>query len=274
MKEQTVMDAEQSVESAEVITESNNNEVDHWSEDFNPDDQPVEESAVEETADDTVDAEEPPQEADLEQLYKKQLEVEQETKLDKPILVKYKGTVIEVDTLAEARDLLERGFLATFKAQEAAELRKQLEALQSGDLPQESVEQPVSGDVDVVAEQILNAPYAETFRNDVAVLNPADKQLLSTNPQILTALKVDYDKGIAQKVMPVAKKYMAVNGLDFLSAYGKATKEVLGNNSRGNKAQEIGAQPQPNTSVSKSESKDVWSMDSEAFKKYFDRTRQ
>jgi formate dehydrogenase maturation protein FdhE len=129
-----------------------------------------------------------------------------------------------------------------------------------------------ANEVETIANEILSAPYAETFRESVSILPPADRTLLSSNPQVLNGLKQDFEQGIAQRIMPLAHRYITVNGMDFLSAYQKAGNEVMSKNSRANDT--IKAQPEATTSVSTQKPTDVWSMDSDTFKKLMNNTRQ
>jgi hypothetical protein len=278
MEDTTLMDtAPQEQVSQEEVT-TTDTVVDVWDENFDID------SAAESSSELEDEQTQPETEVDLESLYREQISSE-DIKLDKPILIKYKGKVVDVNDVNEIRDMMERAVAATYKLQEAAEIRKQYEGITPEDIEllkrfkqgdtsvveELAVERPsvdtATNEVDQIASEILQSDYAEQFRESVAVLGPKDKELLSTNPQVLNGLKIDFEKGIAQKVMPVAERLMAVKGLPFLEAYAEAGKQVI---ERGGaqkvKQEQLSAAPKTG-SVNTTPPTDVWSMDTETFKK-------
>jgi hypothetical protein len=285
--ENTVMDTKQ-VESPAENTESNtadNTEqetVDPWSvEEFDINTmKPAEENPQDEPADNSNNGE-----VNLEDLYRQQIASE-DAKLDKPILVKYKGKVVDIDDVNELRDMAERSIAATIKLQEAAELRKQYEGITPEDIEllrrfkggdtsvindlavDRAADQPT--EVDTIASEILAAPYAEQFKGFVDVLNPADRQMLASDPRVLRGLQIDFENGTATKLMPLVERKMAINGKDFLTAYKEAGQEVMKHgDTRKQSVEQLTAAPQANTSVKQQPKQDVWSMDSSTFKKLF-----
>jgi hypothetical protein len=278
--------------------QTGNTTVDPWSEDIGKEDlnsllgneQTATESTDDNSDDKEADSAEPNNE-DLDAIYKQQLE--SDAKLDKPIFIKYKGKVIDINDANELRDLAERGIVATYKLQEAAEIRKQYEGItpedvellrrfKAGDtsvIQDLAVERPqvdtTSEQINTIASEILSAPYAEQFKGFIDVLPPVDKQKLSSDPRILAGLKIDFDNGTAQKLMPLVERYVSINGMDFLSAYTKAGKEVLNKDSaRKDSMEQLTAAPKSTTSVNKTAPTDVWSMSSEAFRKLGDNIRK
>ena len=223
----------------------------------------------------------------LDELYKQQM-ADKDAKLDKPILVKYKGKVVDIDNVNELKDMAEKAIAATVKLQEAAELRKQFEGITPEDLellrrfksgdesvvaelatPRETVD-TTADEVNQIATEILSAPYADQFKGFVGTLNPADKQILQTNPQILNGLKIDFENGLAQKIMPLAERKIAINGMDFLAAYTEAGKEVMDKgDTRKKSVDQLTAAPKDTTSVKTHPKEDVWSMDTPTFQKLF-----
>jgi hypothetical protein len=211
---------------------------------------------VDETADDT----------DLNSLYRKQLD-DVDAKLDRPVLIKVDGEVIELNTVNELRDMAERGTAVTKRFQKLAADRKvleaQLEAL--GEVP--SVEP--ANEIDDIAQEILDSDYADTFRDDVSKL-PADvKTMLSGDAQILRALSVDYASGFAQKIMPQVRRSMTVNGMSFKEAYTAAGAQYYNSKRKSEDSiKTLSSQPKQNTS--QFSEPDVSSMSDDEFEKYFD----
>jgi hypothetical protein len=296
MEDTTLMDTapQEQVNQVEELPTADNadNTVDAWSEDISTDD--INKLiSQEQTTDDTVATESSDTDTDvnLDDMYRQQLD--SEAKLDKPVLIKYKGKVIDVNDANELRDLAERGIAATYKLQEAAEIRKQYEGITPEDIEllkrfkagdtsvvdELAVERPTvdttTEEVNSIASEILSAPYAEQFKSFVEVLPPMDKQQLSSNPRLLNGLKIDFESGTAQKLMPLVERYVSVNGMDFISAYTKAGKEVLSKDSARKKTMEqLSATPKPNTSVNTTPPTDVWSLDSETFRKLGNQIRR
>jgi hypothetical protein len=280
--EETLMDATPSQE--EASQDNSEQQVDVWSEDFDVTTQPTAEvNPQDKPADDEVN-----KDVNLEDLYKQQL-ASQDAKLDKPILVKYKGKVVDIDDINELRDMAERSIAATVKLQEAAELRKQYEGITQEDIEllrrfkdgdtsvinelavDRAPENQIS-EVDTIATEILSAPYAEQFKGFVDILNPADRKLLASNPRVLGGLKVDFENGTATKLMPLVERKMAINGMDFLTAYKEAGREVMEHgDTRKQSVEQLTATPAPTTSVKQQPKQDVWSMDSSTFKKLFNK---
>jgi hypothetical protein len=292
----TLMDVptENSTNQSDVIDDTStehNREVDKgvdpWSEDFDisaMDNKPAEEPKE--------PKQEQPTDESLDNLYRQQLE-KTDMKLDNPILVKYKGKVIDISDANELRDLAERGIGATVKLQEAAELRKQFEGITPDDLellrkykggdesvlnelatPRETVNE-TEAEIDAIATDILNSNYSTQFKGLVGTLAPKDRQLLQSDPRILGGLKIDFESGLAQKIMPMVERKMSVNGLDFLTAYTQAGKEVMDKgDTRKKSVEQLTAAPNSTTSVKTQPKEDIWSMDSATFQKLFNKQQR
>jgi len=290
--EDTLMDTAPQEQVSQVEeTTADDTVVDPWAEDISTDD--INKLINQDTtADDTVATEssDTDESVNLDDMYKQQLD--SEAKLDKPVLIKYKGKVIDVNDANELRDLAERGIVATYKLQEAAEIRKQYEGITPEDIEllkrfkagdtsvveELAVERPTvdttADEINTISNEILQSDYAEQFRESMAVLNPKDKELLSTSPQVLNGLKIDFEKGIAQKVMPVAERLMAVKGLPFLQAYAEAGKQVIERDGAQKvKQEQLSAAPKTG-SVNTTPPTDVWSLDSETFRKLGNQIRR
>ena len=231
----------------------------------------------------------------LEELYRSQ----ESLSLEKPIVVKYKGKYIDISDAKELKDLAERGIMATQKAQELSEYKRMMDGLTPEDI--ELLKRARSGDekaiealvnkgpvaqnpepvrqAEEIAQEIINQPYADQFRQTMSLVPPEQKQAFVENPQLLAALKKDFDDGVAQRLMPIVERNIAVRGMDFFSAYRDA---VLTNQSRGSgagqtmdkRAMEMSAMPHPGSSTNeRPASKDVWDMDRDEFEKLMRRAR-
>ena len=75
--------------------------------------------------------------------------------------------------------------------------------------------------------------------------------------------------GLAQKVLPIVERTMAIKGLDFVTAYTQAVQSLEGGSPMPKKTNPLTAEPRGNTLGVKAEPKqDVWSMSSDDFKQY------
>jgi hypothetical protein len=238
--------------------------------------------------------------SDWEAKYKEQIQ-NPDAKLDKPILLKVKGKIIELDTVNDIRDLAERGIGSTAKFQEMAEQRKFIQELENAGISKEDIdllvkarrgdaeaanallgkEPPqqvqtqdttVSPEAEAVAQEIIDAPYANEAKEALSLIPEEQRNQLVTNPQFLRGIKTDFERGVAQKLMPKVEKYVLVNGMDFLSAYAKAGQEVFGNGVD-EKAKTLTSKPRVGSSVMKQEPQDPWSMDDETFRRAMENIR-
>ncbi len=169
-----------------------------------------------------------PEEIDLDELYRVQIDAK-DTELDKPVLLKHDGNVMEVSNLDELRNLAERGFNATKKFQRLAEDRKALEAQleELGQVPNVEESNDVVNEVEDVADEILSSSYAETFIADMQSMPDEVRDQLSNDPQLLRELSIDYKSGLGSKIMPKVSRAMAVGNLSFRDAYVKVGREIL-----------------------------------------------
>ena len=279
-QEQTAVDTQQ------VDTQADQQPVDIWSEEFDINQQDITnqpettDGGDEETTSVETQEDQQSDTIDWEARYKEQLG-NSDAKLDKPILLKVKGKVIEIDSLQDIRDLAERGTAATQKFQEMSEQRKFLEKLSSMGISPDNIDMVLAGEIqpqpvdsntntnpeaEAVAQEILASQHADSIKSALSLLPDNQAQEFATNPQFLRGLKSDYDAGVAQKIMPLVEKYVLVKGMPFLEAYAKAGQEMLSGNKQ-EKAKTITAKPTVGTSVKKQEPTDVWSMDDETFRR-------
>ena len=222
---------------------------------------------------------------DWDSLYKEQLDAK-DAKLDKPILLKVKGKILEIDSLQDIRDLAERGTAATQKFQAMAEQRKFIQKLESAGVSEDDIDllrrarmgdqaaaqqlltkeagpEPVADNIiasEQIAQEVLSADYADKFKDTLSLIPEGVRERYAYDPQFMAGLKHDFDAGVAQKVMPLVEKYVMVKGMDFIEAYAKAGQEVFGNQ-REEKARSLSAKPNVGSSVKKQEPIDVWAMD-------------
>ncbi len=229
--------------------------------------------------------------ADLDSLYKQQMSSE-DAKLDKPILVKVKGKVLEIDSVNDLKDLAERGLGATQSFQQIAQHRKTLRFMEDNGLSMEDLNylvqskgqtpiesNPIVDEVGTIANEILHSDYADDFKEGLNIIPENVRNVMSQDPALLKDLAGDYASGIAQKIMPEAERLMMVKGMDFFSAYAAAGQAVLGsepmqgqhNGMRQNNANKetLKAMPRGNTLSNRTNAKqDIWSMDDKSFDKY------
>ncbi len=264
--------------------------VDYWAEDVNMDGATtptVEKTATAET-DTTVDE----QSIDYNDLYDKQLKGETGKQLDTPILLNHKGKIIDISDSKELRSLAELGLSATAKFQDMAEQRKMLDGISPEDITM--LRQLKSGDQSVIAElstqresnevtdnaaaiettaqTVLDSNYATEFKSMLGSMNSTDSKMVSTDPRIFKGLQMDFEKGIAQKVMPLVERNMAVKGMSFMEAYTTAGKEMFSGD-RQKVADDLSSQPSANSSVTTTPKQDAWGMDTDSFNRLMARGR-
>jgi len=272
----------ESTESTEVVDGQKGGSienVDVWSEDFNMDGEAPSEDgaqAVEKIVEAPID---------LDGLYAAQMD-SNDAVLDKPVLMKLNGKVVEIDNVNDMKDLMERGLSATKKFQEMAEDRKTIEFLDNNGLTMEDLSQLIQSrgekpietsqntqqdmQVQQVVDKISNSAYVEDFKSGVAFLPDNIKETIGNSPELLDGLYGDFESGLAQKVMPIVERTMAIKGLDFITAYRQAAESVMGGSKPTPKRiNPLTAEPRGNTLGVKAEPKqDVWSMSSDDFKQY------
>ncbi len=146
--------------------------------------------------------------------------------LDKPVLIKYNGEVMEVSNLNELRNLAEKGFNSTQKYQKLADDRKKLEArlLELGDEPEPL--DTIQDELDDISNGILSSSYADVFQTQIDRL-PKEAINVISDPAVLRNLAIDYDNGIGEKIMAEVPRLMAIKGLSFEHAYQTAGNALL-----------------------------------------------
>ncbi len=228
----------------------------------------------------------------LDDLYSAQIASE-DSKLEKPILIKVNGAVIEVDNINDLKNMAEKSVGSTQKFQAIAQHKKTLQFMEDNNISEQDLNQlitdrglqPVQSDneggsqnmeqVETIANEILNSDYAEAFQDGLKIVPEDIRETMSSNPQLLSDLAGDYQSGLAQKIMPTVNKYMNVNGLSFFEAYAKAGQELSeptdvqdANNKR---VQTLRAEPKSNTrSAPRNQSVKVSDLSDDDFDKYFE----
>jgi len=261
--------------------------VDVWDEDYNVDDV---DSDGSEDAQDEANPDAPEEVAatnPTDDDYKSQND-NADAKLDKPILIKLKGKVVEVSNVAEMRNLMELGLGATSKYREMAEGRKTLQFMEDNSIDMETLtgivnnrgQEPVVPDVsyetdtqlESIATEIQNSNYIDTFR-EVATMLPADvTDAIRSNPQALQGFKNDISTGrLDSSKMHEIDKLVAIKGMNFQDAYvqvttGSRTKQE---ENAAESRNTLTSQPK-NTQVS-SAPKSVWDMTDEEYDRYFNK---
>ena len=275
--------------------------VDVWDEDFDIDgvesDRDGHAAGSESQGDEPAETEPVGEESDrelLEKLYREQLEGDVE--YDRPLVIKYKGKYLDIRDAKELKDLAEKGVMATQKASELAEYKRMLEGIDPDDI--ELIRRARAGDVDAanallqkgpapepmpesfseaerIAQEILSAPYAEQFREAVNLVPESQRKMFVESPALLAGLKADFENGTAQKLMPKVERNMAVQGMDFISAYRQAAMEVIGKSEeRESKAKQLSSAPSVGQSViGEPPQRDIWDMSKEEFEALESRMR-
>jgi len=253
---------EPSVGVEEVVTNSINDMSDEeFTKEFDGD------STAGDAIDDSTDK--PDSNVTLNDMYSKQLS-NIDAKLDSPVLIKIDGEVMELNSINELRDMAERGTKVTQKFQKLAEDRKALEAqLQAlGETP--DVSDDSSSEIDTIANGILQSSYVDSFKTDVSNLPSEVRETLSTDPQILKGLSMDYESGLAQQIMPKVKREMTVKGLDFIQAYVSVGRSIQSQKENvQSKKQMLTTEPKQNKYTTESKAIDIDSMSDTEFDTYF-----
>ncbi len=286
MEDTTVASQESIVEPQTQTTETPNEipstqETDHvvdvWDEDFKMDGEPP---VVEGTVADDISDTPAPAELSFDDQYKTQLDGEQ--KLNEPVYIKVRGKVVDISDVNELRDLAERGLGASAKYQEMAEGRKTLQFMQDNGITQDTLdsviasrgEQPVESDtatheVEQIASDILGSSYASDFKEIVQSMPAEVSKQLGEDPAMLKGLAADVESGLAQRIMPMAQRYMDINGLPFIDAYVKAGRQLDQQQSSPKVSKDtLKAQPRGVTQSMQRETS-VWDLSSDQMDKYF-----
>ena len=282
-----------------VPADSKTAQIDVWDENYKLDGElPIDGEPNKETTEqvETLD-EQQSEQVDWEARYKEQLQ-SGDKELDKPLLLKFKGKVLEINTVDDLRDLAERGLGSTAKFQEMAEQRKLIQKLESAGISEEDIDllrrarlgdteatqillakeagnPPVDDTVieaENIAQEILTSDYADKFKDTLSLIPEGQRQQYAYDTRFMKGLKTDFDNGVAQKLIPMVEKYVMVKGMDFLEAYAKAGQEVFGNQ-RQEKAKSLTAKPTVGSSVTKQEPTDIWAMDDETFRRAMSNVR-
>ena len=267
MEDVTEIDTENSIEETEeVVTNSVDDMSDEAFSEMFDNKGDTEDGHDTDDSNDTADSESNG-DVSLDDLYATQIG-DADAKLDKPVLIKVDGEVIKLDTINDLRDMAERGTSVTKKFQKLADDRRALEA-QLAELGQEpNVVSDDVNEVDSVATEILQSSYADVFTADVSSLPNEAKKVLSTNPQMLKGLAMDYESGFAQKVIPQVKREMAVKGISFIDAYVSVGNRVSSQQENVQAKQKV-LKAEPTRTKYSNAKVDVNSLSDSDFEKYF-----
>ena len=230
---------------------------------------------------------------ELDELYKSQM-ASPDAKLDKPIVIKVAGKVYKVDSVAELKNLAELGTSSTQKFQAIAKHRRTLDYMEDNDIRQEDLDQlvqsrgeaPVLRDANVnatedVAQSILDSDIADEFTRLASELPDDVKQMMSTNPNMMSGFAHDVRSGVAGAIASSVARYMNVNGMNHMQAYSRARDEFVSQNQGSQKPQQqqkpspqqmLKNQPKPRGSV-KAPSlsrEDIDKMSEEDFNRFYE----
>ncbi len=222
------------------------------------------------------------EEPNIDELYTAQMS-DADAKLDKPILLKVNGQVIEVDNINDLKNMAEMGTGAQQKFKDIAGFKETQQFMEANGISKEDLQaliaskgqQEVTVDtdataVDQIATQILNSSYADDFKGSMSQMPEHVKTEISSNPQLLQGLGIDFESGLAQTIMPHISREMATKNLDFVKAYVSVGKRLADTQETTEKQKTmLKAKPTVTQGVPSS-NKDVWDMDKGEFDKYFD----
>ncbi len=221
----------------------------------------------------------------LDDLYKTQME-EPDAKLDKPIFLKYNGSVHRVDTVKELKNLSEQGISFTAKQQDMSEQRKLLERLEANGYDSEALmslaeshkgEQLTEVDytqqeVDSVATEIMGSSYKDEFTQLAAKL-PKDVAMdMQRNPNMLKGFAQDVESGFAGHIMQDTVRNMQINGMDFKQAYTVAGKTYMDKTqATDDKRQTLSSQPTKSIETPVTTEVDPWKLSKAEFDKFMNK---
>jgi len=226
---------------------------------------------------------------DLEKLYQEQQE--KGFNLEKPIVAKVDGKLLKIDDPKDVASLINKGLDYTKKTQELAQYRNTLQflsengldnidalkqALVQGVNPEAIQETPAEvNEVEQVASTILSSPDADDFKSLVSQLPDEAKGLLQSDARVLSGLYGDFKSGLAQQALPLVHQYMAVKGMDFISAYLTAGSDIKNNSQKASAKKDVlSSEPKAKGKKTKLVDKDLFELSDEEFEKEFSRFKQ
>lgn len=218
----------------------------------------------------------------LDDAYKTQI-TDTEAKLDKPILLKVNGEVVSVDNINDLKNMAEQSVGVTKKFQQISEHKNTIEFMKSNDINmedlsalvqqrgQEVVTPPNADEVEIeeVANSILESSYVQDFQNAMNVIPDDVKTQIQQNPQMLKAIAVDFESGLAQQIVPQLNRVMSTKGMSFQDAYVHIGQKIQNKNEEVQTKRKILKSEPKQTTQTVNNSVDVWDMDSKQFDKYF-----
>ncbi len=188
--------------------------------------------------------------------------------LDKPLVVKVKGKVYDLKSMDQIRDLVEKGFMATQKTQQLAELKRELMKEQNPDITNEDMAlQETEDAVERISQEILNSDIAEDFKGVISSIPTSDREQFRQDPNLLGMLQVDVKNGLTKKIMPSVERYMALENMSFREAYGLSAKNYYDSmQMKDNRVKTLTSVPDNTSSVTKTEKQDIWDMSDKEYR--------
>ena len=265
LTDSTDVTPQETVEVVEPVSTDEESQTNYWDESYDTTELPKE------TADETVVE---PKE-DIVAIDQPEYITEGLGDLAEPIVVKVNGKIYDIKDKDKIRDLMERGFNATQKLQELAELRRELELSKNPDITEQELSQlDTSAEVEQIAEKIASSNYVEDFKMFIDVLPNATTDQLRGDPQMLEGLRQDVESGLAGKILPGMQRYMDVDNMTFKEAYMKSGSEVMkSKQSRSQAIDKLTAAP-TRGSIPEVKSKDIWDLDDSEYRALMDTERR
>ncbi len=271
LTDSNVSDSQEVLETAPVEAESteSQNESSVWDEDYdvNAGKPPVDRGS--DKSDETPVLEDKPVENNNE------YQTEGLGTLDKPLVVKVKGKIYDLTDMDQIRGLVEKGFIATQKLQEVAEMKRELEKQQNPDMTDADIEQKeVNDELESVAQEILNGSNADEMREIIGGMPQTSIDEFKNSPKMLKGLQHDVQSGFAMAIMPKVNHMMNIDGMSFIEAYMAAGKEYHDNDAtnsvkaeqKQNNMELLVSGKSGGSAVMDSKPLDVWDMSDEDYR--------
>jgi len=267
---ETMMDAiddnQEGIETIDPIDQQEaNQENDVWAEDFDMDDIPTVEdnSGDDVTEDDSIAVESTIEDDDA-------IGPEYIThglgELDSPLVVKVKGEIYDLKDLDQIRDLVERGFMATQKTQELADMRRQMEMEKNPGLtPDDYIELEAVNEVEQLSQEIISNGHGEMASEALSLMDQGDLEKISRDPSMMRALIKDLDSGVLNAIMPSLKRSITIDGMSFQQAYVRAVTSAMEKQEQRDVSQQrMAAEPRGGYSMDQKVT-DPWDISTEEF---------
>jgi len=228
------------------------------------------------------------QEVDLNVLYRTQMD-DSDSVLDKPIYIKINGEVMEVNNVADIKNLAELGGGAKKAFQRISEDTKTIDYLQDNNISRDDLDALIRSrgvepmvqeqasvevqQVDQLIQQIETSPIGAEFLEGIQMLPSDVTQLIGSNPDLLADLANEYSQGYAQQVMPHVRQEMAIKQMSFVEAYKSVGLRMMSHEDKVSKVNVGAVASQPKSKQTVATRVDIDNMSASDFEKYIAKMR-